>query len=245
MYCVNNLWINCFPTPLLYTMMMIMTTKISTRVRKPRHTRFFSKTHLSYSKIALWKQGRKQFVDTYFIGKEKHDTPELLFGKMFAEKLERGDTDVAHIPRYELSEYKLQCKVDGIPCLGFIDSLKDTKDAFLEYKTGRVPWDAARVNGHLQLDMYSLMLQEMFGVPAEDTRLIWIETKKKEIVRDVMGYEHRSIGKDIELTGEIHEFHRIVTQDDRDMMKRIIKNVANEIEEEWRRFKARSTAQIV
>lgn len=226
-------------------MMMIMTSKLSTRTRvgkkitKKRPVKiepFFSKTHLSYSKINLWQYSRRQFVDVYFANAPRFETPELLFGKQFAEKLEGDHDEVKYVPRLSHSEFKVQCDVEGIPCLGFIDSLRADKEAFLEYKTGRVPWDKARVASHLQLDMYSLMLGIMFGVQANDAQLIWLETRKKPIIKDVMGYKVEADGKEIELTGKVEKFPRIITPDDRATMRRIIVNVAKEIEEEWVRY---------
>ena len=56
--------------------------------------------YLSYSAIATWLQSPKTYRKRYYEDAPMIFTPELTFGKKFADLLENADDSVSHIKQY-------------------------------------------------------------------------------------------------------------------------------------------------
>lgn len=117
---------------------------------------YLPKPYLSYSAISSFMSYPADFRARYYENKPMIVTPELAFGKRIGELLEHNDESMKHVLRYDTAEQELKFEVDGIPILGYIDTFDSVKHKVGEYKTGKTPWTQARVNKHLQLDIYSL-----------------------------------------------------------------------------------------
>lgn len=192
------------------------------------------KPYLSYSAINTWKTSPEQYRRQYFEGTPFIESPEILFGGKIGRLLETHDESMDHILQYSDPEHKLEFEVDGVPIFGFIDSYSPERNAFLEYKTGKQPWDQKRVNKHLQLDIYSLGIETLYGKVEDLCHLIWMQTENVEHKKE--GRATHADSYSIRLTGEVQTFERIVTKDDRYAARETIVRVAHEIDQAYRKF---------
>lgn len=192
------------------------------------------KPYLSYSAINTWIHSPEQYRKQYFEGTPFIESPEILFGGKISRLLETHDKSMAHILQYSEPEHKLDCVIDGVPIFGFIDSYSPERHAFLEYKTGKQPWDQNRVNKHLQLDIYSLCIEHLYGHVEDTCHLIWMQTER--IDHKPEGRVTHADSYEIRLTGEVQTFERTVTKGDRYAVRELIVRVAHEIDRDYRRF---------
>lgn len=186
-----------------------------------------NKPYLSYSAIDLWLKSPTQYRKRYYEQRPQPITPELSFGKKIATLLEASDESLAHIPRYAVSEKKISTEIDGVPILAYLDSYDPDGRRILEFKTGKQPWTDARVQNHKQLDLYSLLVEMTEGSVTDTTTLIWLETER--VAKPQTGLLTAEESYDIALTGEVKTFERVITPDDRRVMRELVVRVASEI----------------
>ncbi len=192
---------------------------------------FLPKQYLSYSAISSFITYPADFRARYYENKPMIVTPELAFGKRIGEMLEHGDESLAHITHGDVAEKELKFEVDGIPVLGYIDSFR-TEDKYLfEFKTGKTPWTQARVEKHLQLDIYSLGVEMLEGNVSDECMLIWMETRRKEVQQG--GRRTHAGAYEIEFTGKVKEFVRVITKEERENAYNTIVRVAQDISEDY------------
>lgn len=192
------------------------------------------KPYLSYSAIELWRKNPDGYRQKYYYNIEQPVTPELSFGKKIAELLEVGDASMAHIKRYPVSEQKIDCIIDDVPIFGFIDSFDPNTNAFLEYKTGKTPWTKSRVEGHLQLDIYSVCIEQIFGSVVDECELIWMETERVEKIQTGRISHENAYG--IRLTGKVASFPRVITAAERKYTRLLLTDVAQQIHDDYAHF---------
>ena len=192
------------------------------------------KDYLSYSAINTWLHSPEQYRKLYFDGTPFIESPEILFGGKIGRLLETHDESMSHILQYAVPEQELRFNVDGVTILGFIDSFSPERNAILEYKTGKQPWTQARVDKHLQLDIYSLGVETLFGRVEDLCHLIWMQTEQ---------VDHKKVGRSthadsysIRLTGRVETFPRVITPGDRYAVRELIVRVAHEIDRDYQRF---------
>lgn len=189
------------------------------------------KPYLSYSAINTFLTNPNDFRKRYYENKQLPITPELIFGKKIGEMLEHGDESLAHIKHGDKPEYELSFEVDTVPILGYIDSLRTEDGYIFEFKTGKTPWTQGRVEKHLQLDIYSLGLEMTTGKVNDECMLIWMETERvnrPQGGRIMPGQEY-----DIQFTGKVREFTRVITKEDRERAYDTIVKVAQDISEDY------------
>lgn len=129
----------------------------------------------------------EQWYRKYVLGIKDRETPEMRFGKVFAESCERRKP-LAPVTLLNKMEHEFQCFVsysDGvkIPLIGFADSFCDiTFRKLREYKTGATKWTQKRADDHGQFDMYLLMNYILNKVKPEEVHCVleWVQTQKKE-----------------------------------------------------------------
>ena len=161
-------------------------------------------------------------------------TPELHFGKKISRLLEIKHDSLSHIKQYSTPEQTIKCEIEGVPIFGFVDSFDPMDCAFLEYKTGTVAWNEKRVAKHLQLDIYSLAIEEIFGKVQDECSLIWMQTRRIEKPQE--GRVTHEEAYEIEFTDKVKEFKREITKEDRDNTRSLLVQVAEEITldyQEW------------
>lgn len=193
------------------------------------------KPHLSWSSINCWMTNPERFRKEYFENSEKLDTKYLRFGKGVAKLIEEGKHKelLPDLVVYDKPEYELRCEIFGVPMLGFLDSYDSVNNVFLEYKTGKNPWDQRKVQKHDQLTLYATMLKHITGKMPEYCDLIWIETKEGAVeVNDFW----RDNEKEINVTGKIVTFHREFDSREVDRMEFIILKAAEEISDAYKEF---------
>ncbi len=195
--------------------------------------------HLSFSQITLWLDSPESYRKRYY----PSETPEAFtnmymeFGNEVTEAMEKGEEWVAFIPRFETFELKLNVEIEGVPILGFIDNIDLDNVQFNEQKTGMTSWSENKVNKHLQLDLYSLLLQEAFERVTDECNLVWVGTEKHFKTTMMGDIKLTSTTLAMRLTGEFKVTPRIITQKERDDMRSLIVKVAREIEEDYTAMK--------
>lgn len=192
---------------------------------------YLPKPYLSYSAISSFMSYPADFRARYYENKPMIVTPELAFGKRIGELLENNDESMRHVLRYDTAEQELKFEVDGIPILGYIDTFDTKLNKIGEYKTGKTPWTEARVKKHLQLDIYSLGVETIFGEVDDECVLVWLETRRKEVQQG--GRRTHAGAYEIEFTGKVKEFTRVITKEDRETAYNTIIKVAQDISEDY------------
>jgi hypothetical protein len=192
------------------------------------------KPYLSYSAIDSWMKSPNQFRKRYYENAPSFVTPELNFGKKIADLLENKDESLAHIKQYATPEQQVQVDIEGVPIFGYIDSFDPETNSFYEFKTGRMPWTQKKVDKHLQLDIYSLCIEEIFGSVNDECMLIWMQTEK--IVEPKVGLITHEDSHGIRLTGEVMEFTRVITDEERENTRTLIARVAQEISDDYTQY---------
>lgn len=197
--------------------------------------------YISYSAWSLWNQDKEKYRDRYYRNKEGFSSKEMAFGKEIAEMLENDDGQLKHIPRYEYPEYKLECTIDGIKLLAYLDSFDLKTCSILEYKTshtrkdGSIPWSNLIVKKHKQLDWYSMMVEQIWGKVNNEVKLIWLETDWED---DVIYYNGHKLskGNKLKLTGKVEIFKRKIYKYERTKIKKDIIKTVKEIHEDFTEY---------
>ena len=204
------------------------------------------KPHLSFSQIILWLTSKESYRKKYYpaITPEYASSIYMEFGNIVTLAMENKEDWVKFIPCFDTFEHNPNnnpetktIDVDGVPILAYIDNIDLEKVKFREQKTGMTPWNETKVNKHLQLDIYSLLLQIEFGRVTDECELVWVQTEKK--FKSVMMGDIELLGDtfDLVLTGKYEVIPRIITQADRDACRALIVKVGREIEEDYAAMK--------
>jgi hypothetical protein len=218
--------------------------------------------YISWSAMTLWEKSPARFEKEYFAGGERLDTKYLKFGKSFAQYVEElcdlekelgsreaaaqavvskhGLNSIAHdiflrLPMLETSEQKIIVEIDGVKVLSYLDSSQLNPVLFKEYKTGKHPWDRAKVQKHGQLAFYATILHAFTGEMPEYCDLVWIQTKEAENEYKEGFYSGED--KPIEFTGEMKEFRRNFQFAEVERMRKRIRKNAEEISEAYEKFR--------
>ena len=193
------------------------------------------KTYISWSSMNCWMTSKKRFRREYFESGKKLDTKYLRFGKGIAEMIESGKHKelLPDLIVCEVSEYKIETEVFGVPILSFIDDYDPKNNVFREKKTGKIPWTQAKVIKHGQLLFYAVALKHSLGKTPEYCDLDWIETKEGSIEVDDFW---RTNEKAVQITGKIKSFHREFDSREIERMEDLIVKCATEISEAYQDF---------
>ena len=178
------------------------------------------KPYLSYSALNafLTASTRRSWIQRYIYKQPFFTSKEMIFGKRVSEALESTnlfevDDDlvevITQVQTDETPELCLVLQQNGYYIIGYLDSCKDNYSHFTEYKTGKginskgeaVGWTQEKVDNHLQLDTYALLIYEAFNILPKCT-LVWMET------------EDANVEGGIRFTGRIERFEREFTIED-------------------------------
>ena len=195
--------------------------------------------HLSFSSIDLWLKSKESFRQRYYpkTPPPQYQTIYMKYGNEITEAIKKKEKWVNFIPYLPVFEHPLLVKINGVMIKAFLDSYDPQKQAFYEYKSAMTSWSKNKINKHIQLDIYSLLLQEKYGKVKDECSLIFIETQKVEVKPVIMdGIELTGLGvaPTLKLTGKFKETERIITSEDRGKMRALIGKVAKEIEEDYK-----------
>jgi hypothetical protein len=195
------------------------------------------KEHLSFSQIDLWLRSKETYRKKYYGGVNFATTAAMAFGNEVTLAMAAGDPQYAFIPRFPRFEREMVVVIDGIPVKGAIDSIDDSINKFLDYKTGRTKWTQAKVNKHLQLDLYSLMLEEEDGFVDEECSIVHVEAENALKSIEMDGHILEGTSTEIRVTGNVFEYKRIITKEERAAMRALVVKVGREIEEDFAAYK--------
>lgn len=132
----------------------------------------------SWSQHSAFLWSPTQWFNRYVLEIEEPPTPELEFGKKFAEAAENGKP-LAPITMHSRMEQDFKVPFNGIKLIGFADTFCDKSLKKIgEYKTGMKEWTQKRVDEHGQLTFYCLMNLIGNGVKPEEVELFleWVPT---------------------------------------------------------------------
>lgn len=195
--------------------------------------------HLSWSQLDLWHKNKDRYRREYFENGKKLDTKYLQFGKGIAKLIEEGKHKelLPDLVVYEKPEFEIRTTIRGVPVLCYLDSYGDKDgliyNTFREYKTGKVPWDQARVQKHGQLLYYAAALKAATGECPWSCDLDWIETT--ESVQDADDF-WAQVDKKLAITGKIKSFHREFDEREVERMENLIEQTAKEISAAYEAF---------
>jgi len=200
------------------------------------------KKYLSYSQMRLWLDNKDQYRSSYYENIQGHRSPELLFGSEVAKRLQEGTFRLANLTQYPIQEHRIYAEVDNVPFSAYIDQYEPNLVKFREIKTGRLKsdgrprWTQRDVDRHLQLDVYSLLLQITEGRVDEECHLDWIVTKGKKMFMEFDGQILEQEGQEVELEGSVHTFRRVISQLERDRCRSLIRSIAEEISRDYTEY---------
>lgn len=218
------------------------------------------KDYLSYSALSLWQRDPDGYRKRYYEGEPYFSTPYTEFGNKVGGELEtmaKGELDqyfdptLEQVPYYSDPEHKIEVHIAGVPFLMFLDSFDPDTKSVLEYKTGiigpggREPWDRVQVRKHTQLPIYTLGVKLKYGEWNPNIKLVWMETKWSTIDH-TLRFQGRDIPEKrpgLKLTGRVEEFERVIALWELERMENLIRNTAEAISEDYKKWKTQTTHQ--
>jgi hypothetical protein len=199
--------------------------------------------YLSYSAFSLWKSSKEGFRKRYYLNEQIFDTQQSRFGKEQHSKMEEN-------PDVKGSETRLECEVEGIKLLGYVDSLCPDTLKIIDFKfshlskTGKEPWDVVKVRKHQQFPFYCLMVKTLHGKYNPDVELHWHETKFNDNTREFDGHILTTDRRgDMDVTGKVSIIKRTVAEYELDNIKEEIINVTREISNDYTLWKSTNNTQ--
>lgn len=140
---------------------------------------------LSYSSMDLFCRDKKAWIRKYVHGEEQFVTPQMKFGKRFAEAMEHREEEHGDdiemikplIPDYKERELKVYKVFEGKEFVGILDGWSPKKIG--EYKTGKL-WNQNMVDQSEQITFYAWLLDCPEYQPSEEMELTWVETKTED-----------------------------------------------------------------
>lgn len=209
------------------------------------------KPYLSWSQVRVWLEDKEAYRRRYYYKEEEPGSRYMMFGSEIAKGLEAGTIQIPNLPQYPVREQQIKVDVDGVPFYGYIDQFDPERLKFREIKTGimrpngKPRWTQADVQKHGQLDVYSLLVQLKYGAVDDECHLDWIVTRgKTKCITDFDGNELCAVSNELELSGDVFSFARVITQNERDRARMVIRSVANEISGDYRAYLALSSSRL-
>lgn len=200
--------------------------------RKPAAKPTFDRTRpVSWSFFSSFEYDPEQWYRKYVLGKPDRPSPEMEFGKKFADSCE-ARRPLAPVTLLSKVEQEFSTVFEGMPMIGFADTYDDvTKKAIGEFKTGVKPWDQKRVDDHGQITMYCLMNWLINKVRPEDTKLFlqWVPTRK--IDQDGGDFSQHDYRVDFAMPIKVHTFNTKRTMKDVVVFGARIKRLYKEMDE--------------
>lgn len=199
------------------------------------------KPHISWSQLYCWITNQERYRREYFDNGTKLNTKYLTFGKNIAKLIEEGKHTelIPDLETYDTPEHKIECLVNGVPILSYLDSYNKVEteyvpaNVFREYKTGKIPWTRAKVQKHDQLVFYATALKWSTGEMPEFCHLDWIETK--DVKEESVDF-WREGEKKVSVTGRVVTFMREFDEREILRMEELIVKVATEISDAYKEY---------
>ncbi len=184
------------------------------------------KAYLSYSQMRLWLENKDQYRDRYYRNLDDRKTAALMFGSEIAKAMEEGTVSIPNLPQLPVKEYKINVDIDDeIPFFAYLDQFDPAKHKFRESKTGQMTrtggprWTQDLVNNHMQLDVYSLLIETKDKWVDDECHLDWLVVRHKIKEIEFDGNVLKSESNELELTGDVFSFRRVITRTERDRIR--------------------------
>lgn len=197
------------------------------------------RNYVSWSQLRVWLDDKEKYRRRYYMGIEEPRSKYLLFGSEVAKGLEDKTIVLPNLVQLPVQEYQVKVDIEGVPVFGYIDQYDPETHGFREVKTGvmrpdgKPRWTGEDVKNHGQLDLYSLIIEEKHGHVDETTFLDWIVTRPKKRFVEFDGHMLEAEGREMEMTGEVVSFKRVITRNERERMRLLIRSVADEISADY------------
>ncbi len=191
--------------------------------------------YLSSSQMDCWMSSKERYRKQYFERTSKLDTKYLRFGSEIAKMIEEGKHKeiLPDLVVYSHREFEIRCDIKGVPIFSKLDSYDPVKNVFRDDKTGKNPWDQAKVQKSNQMLFYATALKCLTGKMPEYCHLDWIETKEGGVPVDDFWREKEGC---LNVTGKIVSFMREFDEREIERMEDLIVKIAEEISEAYQEF---------
>lgn len=186
---------------------------------------------LRFSMFEAWWENKQKAMERYFPAEPQNITTcWMSFGSQVAEALATRPIPewVAHLamPQYDISEYRIIEDIEGYLVRGTLDRYSTEQHKILDDKCAKTMWSANKVQNHVQLDFYSVLVEY---------RHKWVDNESHihciPIDMDDSGI--------IRFTGEPSVLlPHITTQAMRDELREKIISTAKDITTVWQAYKA-------
>ena len=131
--------------------------------------------HLSISQINLWESDPSAYMKRYFLNIPNDPSPMMEFGKQFASDIEdyvKGEQRDFNFPPnflqdiylYPHVEYKLEHDFGDFKFIGYIDNASENFEIIRDFKTGTAAWTQDRLENSLQMQAYSYVIFQQYGI---------------------------------------------------------------------------------
>jgi len=131
--------------------------------------------HLSISQINLWESDPSAYMKRYFLNIPDAPSPMMEFGKQFARDIEdycKGEKREFNFPNnflndiliYPHVEHKLEYDFGDFKFLGYIDNASEKFEIIRDFKTGTAAWTQDRLENSLQMQAYSYVIFQQYGI---------------------------------------------------------------------------------
>lgn len=140
---------------------------------------------LSWSAISSFEYDPDQWYKRYILGEKEKGSKEMEFGKLVGQKLAFEPTFLPEVPRLPIFEHRLLTNYNGIPLVGYIDSLSLDHRILYEYKTSKTPWTQRKVDLHGQITFYALMLYLLENINPEHMEFTLFSLTTEDILKDI------------------------------------------------------------
>jgi hypothetical protein len=211
-----------------------------------------NKDYISYSAWKLWQTNKNAYRKHYYEGEPSFETAETRFGSLLAQKIERGNPDIAHIPNYAAREYDMDIVIEGNRVVGRIDGFDEKRLRFLDHKTahadryGNSPWNKVKVRKLDQLPFYSMLIKEKYGKVCPWCHLVWVETEFTEKTVEFNGRTLYAQTRDLRLTGRVKKFRRYIHKYERKRIREELLKACEEIKLDYKNYvNSKRSEQVV
>ena len=131
--------------------------------------------HLSISQINLWESDPSAYMKRYFLNIPDAPSPMMEFGKQFASDIEdycKGEKREFNFPNnflndiliYPHVEHKLEHDFGDFKFIGYIDNASENFEIIRDFKTGTAAWTQDRLENSLQMQAYSYVIFQQYGI---------------------------------------------------------------------------------
>jgi hypothetical protein len=201
------------------------------------------KKYLSYSAIDLFEKDKTAYRKRYYEGKDSFSNEYTLYGHRIHKMVEDGLLEIPEHPKdvYK-SEVKVECDIEGVRVLGYIDLFDPEKCRITDIKTSVNPWDNVRVAKLDQLPMYQLLVKKIYGKVSQYSNVVWLETRFSKPTteeHEVSGFsvELETSRSQLELTGRVEVLKRRIAEWERKRIQDKIVRVAEQIDNDFTQWR--------